>query len=228
MCLGPEVAAAMEAAAPYITAASAALTAGSSYAQAQAQRKAGQERDAVALMESERQRRLGQEQAAELARVTASQEQAPQEQSLEKAVEARTAAITPQAPAKYDYVQGAATAPSEVKGDIARKMVQALQAGQQEAKRGAKVGAYGDVLYGNRLNLSRAGERIGQLQNFQQGGLGTLQMGLNAANQAGGGYRSMADVMAGLGQIGMLYGMTRPGTKVTPGAGSAHGGYPEF
>lgn len=225
MCFGPELAAAAEAVgstlttvAPYAAAAS---TAASVY-QNQRAAKAQAEAQSQAL-EAERTRQQGlQHQAdAEIGKVTAQFDPAAQEKALADAQAARTTAATGAIkPIPTDnYQTPTASAPVEVKNDLQRQVSDSLSKATRSAQAQAVLKAFGDQQLGANININRASQRVGQLQNFSQGSSSLVPLDIAAAHAAGNGNLENADIYNVAGSIANLYGNTRK--KPTP-----YGGYP--
>lgn len=94
---------------------------------------------------------------------------------------------------------------------------------QEQAKQGAKAQAYsdqqgaalgelrsfGDVLGDTNRAQARNAGTIGQLNSFKAGSSAVLPYELEAANTKGAGLKGFADVLAGVGGLGMRVGLSR-------------------
>lgn len=61
------------------------------------------------------------------------------------------------------------SAPTIVKGEIAKRMLDSFKGATDNAKRLGKLGGYGDTWGGNTIGVADAGRRIGTFNNFSQG-----------------------------------------------------------
>lgn len=137
-------------------------------------------------------------------------------QILDEQTERRTQRLTPDtaAPDAGEYAQVSPSTPAEVRGDIANGLVRAIEKGKQYAKGLAKVGAPGMLNFEQGLTLADSAGDLTRLNNASQGSMNIFQgFDLPAARARGAnsGWATASDVLGGLGDIGMMYSLTRPG-----------------
>lgn len=210
MCFGPEIAAFASAAAPYATAASIGLNLASVAQKRAADEKVRRERDNVMRQQAERQRLQQQQMDARLQQTV--QETSPEQyqQNLDARaaeIEAATApeALTP--PASGEYSAGPASAPKEVKDDLARRLYGVLADAKGYAKRAAKVGAYGEANFDQATALSRSSQDLGTIQSNINGNMNALPYELDWAQAKGANSRGWSDVLGGAGDLAMIGGI---------------------
>lgn len=136
-------------------------------------------RNEAALAEQQRQRAYADEgrstQNQTLDRFTSGR----QSQALGQATASRTASNTA-AVTRPDYGTES-TAPSVVKGEIARKVGEAVSKGRAQAGALARLGAYQDQGFGNRVALARGGNQLGNINSFSAGSAQLLPLEQQAA-----------------------------------------------
>lgn len=112
-----------------------------------------------------------------------------------------------------DYLPGQAR--SEVTaGAVQRGTNQAAAAGMDEAARRAALDAYVDLNLRNKIDLGHSADEIGLYSDFAGGSQRTNQIELAAAQQQGGGKKSMGQFLSQMGQAA--------------GTAAAFGGGPTF
>jgi hypothetical protein len=160
-------------------------------------------------MAAEALRQKGYQQDANLINAEAQQGQAADQQKQNIATEqvSRERALAPAADVGTE-LPTSGSAPIEVKGAIAEQMADALGKARQQIGAQARLGAYGANQFNNSLALNRAQSDLGTVQNFSQGSSSILPFELEAANQAGSGWRTAADLMRLGGTAAGLYGLT--------------------
>lgn len=114
--------------------------------------------------------------------------------------------------------------PEVVKSEIARRMTEALDAGKQEARGIANLGAFGDWQTGVGRAMGENANELGKWASFARGSSNVLPMELHAANQEGQGWGLASDVMGVAGSAAGMYGAT--GGTYADIFGGAGGGAP--
>lgn len=106
-----------------------------------------------------------------------------------------------------EYAPTRGSAPSVVKGEVARKINQAMKSGKAGARRLGNVGAWGDAQFGNRVALGRSGGKLGEIGSnaSRSGGLLAVEQ-QNAANNAYKNPGMFGDLLNVAGQGAQLYG----------------------
>lgn len=209
MCTGAEIAAAAQAAGPYIAAASAGSQLAGSYAQSRSARAQNDAQQQAMQAHSERQSKLQEEANRAIGGASETFDPAKQNPQLEAAQAARTAAAAPAPVPTQGYQTTTASAPKVVETDMERKLTEALSGGREAANRAGALQGYGDSAQTNQINLGRAGQRVGQLGNFSQGTSNALPLQLRSAYNRGGNWGESGDALDSLGRLGTLYSLTR-------------------
>lgn len=110
----------------------------------------------------------------------------------------------------------------EVKGEIARRVHDALVAGREHAKTSAALGvnARADQVAG--LSLADTQQKINTLAGFSRGSNAALESEFDYANKSMGATKMASDIAGLVGQGALLYGLTNPSMApgIGPGAGS--------
>lgn len=117
------------------------------------------------------------------------------------------AGIKPSAPG----MPVAGNAPSIVSDAVARATGGADRAGADYADRLGRAGGYGDLNFGNRVDIGRAGQESGVIGSMARGSAGVTPMELAAANEAGNNRKVIADLLSGVGQVGLMAGFSGVG-----------------
>ena len=99
------------------------------------------------------------------------------------------------------------SAPTVVKGTIARAMTDALKTDRERGAAQAKLQGFGDLSLGNNINLTRSGIDLARLGDFSRGSSSILPMELEHANQAGAGLRQFGQLVSSAGQMAGTAGM---------------------
>lgn len=179
-----------------------------------------QANDAVAR---ERSNKLGQERVRQ--KELQDQADAAQRQELEQqsrpAIEQDQNQQAAERQAKYDAVAPtvdsatasyapSASAPTQVKSQLAGAVVDALRRGRRTAVAQAKLGGIGDASQNAGFGLQRGGQELNSIGNRSRSSSNILPFELQDANQAGEGWRTIGDA-ANLASMGYgLYSMTTP------------------
>jgi hypothetical protein len=195
------------------------LMAGSVLFKNQAQKQVQKRQSGLMSDERIRQDRLRSEARArneeERAKTTRPAQDQAREAAEAKASDRLEGAVTTPADVG-SYAQTEPSAPTEVKDEIARKFVDALETARTHAKNAAKLRSYGDVQFQNDIAGNRLGQDIGRLADLSAGSTDVLGTEMEAAKLAGSKYRFLGDVAGAGGDISMMYGMTRPKPKMPP------------
>ncbi|MEP3248039.1 MAG: hypothetical protein ABJN40_06030 [Sneathiella sp.] len=131
-----------------------------------------------------------------------------QDAALQKSETDRTIRLEKAITQPKEYTPTTGSAPSVVKSEIARKMNDAIKSGKNSARSLAKMGAWGDTQFGNRIDLSRSGGDLGQISNFARGSANLLPGAQSAAyGNAQDAPGMFGDLLKVAGTAGMMYGM---------------------
>ena len=198
-----------------ITIASAALTLGSTVANASANNSAAQARnDALA---AERTRQQGFDQETQALNATAQDRFTGfEEKRTEKSAALGDYLVAPEASAAN--VSAASVMPTAtndiVTRETAKKSGEARAFTDQQAGSLAELRAFGDVLGDTSLMQARDASALGQIGGFKRGSTNVVPVELDAASQKGAGMKLLGDILGGAGSIGMtagISGATLPG-----------------
>jgi hypothetical protein len=91
-----------------------------------------------------------------------------------------------------------------VRENLGKSLSEGLAEGKSFAGRLGRFGAFGDLQFGNQLDLARLGERQGLLGTESRRSNAILPLELQDANRAGSGTRLFGDILGGLGSIANL------------------------
>lgn len=122
----------------------------------------------------------------------------------------------------YD-VPTAGSAPAVVKTQLAKKISEALATGRDRGQKLAKLGAWGDLDFNNRINLAESRGNINQQGDFATGSANVVPLELQSANNAGAGFGLAGNLLSTGGQFLAAYGGANPTSwddvfsKKTPG-----------
>lgn len=114
-----------------------------------------------------------------------------------------------------DYNQTSAQAPSVVQSEIARKVGQAVSAGQSGTSSLARLQSYGDSQFKNNLNLTDASRKLETINTNSRGSSAILPYRLDAANRAGTSLSQMGSLFGSLGDLAVAYRLTNPMKKAS-------------
>lgn len=212
-----------------LTIAGAALSIGSSVANASAANKQAKARDSALAAERIRQRGLDRE--AQALNTTARDRYedldtkgAEKADALGDYFTAEPAAPT-EANASAGSVMPAATN-DIVTREIAKKSGEAKQFTDQQGNALATLRSFGDVLGDTGRLQARDAGLIGQIGGFKQGSSGVLPLELDEASKKGAGMQFLGDILGGVGGIALNAGLTK-GPKIA-GAAKRTVGRPLF
>jgi hypothetical protein len=104
---------------------------------------------------------------------------------------------------------------TNVKSEIARQINNAIVAGRDTARSGAKLNSFGRANMDANNALAETQSKLGMLGNFSQGSVNALGPELDFANNSMPGTKMASDIAGLIGQGAMLYGLTRPPAGVT-------------
>lgn len=134
-----------------------------------------------------------------------------QQQNLENVGQERTNAIQANINAnKVDYNPASENAPEVVKSEIAKRMADAMEKGRANATSLGKMGAWGDVQFGNQAGLARRGSQVGEFSNFARNVAGMMPLQMEVAAKNARKAPSM---------IGDLFKLAGTGMSMVGGAG---------
>lgn len=98
---------------------------------------------------------------------------------------------------------------TNVKSEIARQINNAIVAGRNTARSGARLNSFGRADLDARRALADTQSQIGMLGNFSQGSVNALQAELDFANNSMPATRMASDIAGLVGQGALLYGLTK-------------------
>lgn len=186
------------------------MAAGGAAANYRAQQQVVGAREDVARAEGERQANLQKRASSIIDENLAKQSPADQNQQLAQAQSQRQASLLPLQSEKSG-LPTSASAPVEVKGEVARQIGDAVKAGRQRLTMQARLGAGRQVQFDNNLSMNRGMSDIGQLADFSRGSSAVVPLEFQSADQKGRGARGVADLF-NLGSTALsLYGMAGAG-----------------
>lgn len=192
-------------------------------AQSQARDNVMEEQTRAANMEAERRRQFQAQRQAQidsaLPKFTAQAQQGQQAAIADNLKSYLTPRERPSA--ATDFLPGNPGAPKEIQDGIAGQLAQALKKGQDYAGNLANVQAVGRSNFDNALQLGRLGESTGQVNQNEQNSAGLLPYELDAANRAGRGMSTAADLANGAGSLLLFKGLT--GAPAASGMGGGSG-----
>lgn len=175
----------------------------------QANRAVEKERQRRIQAENLRQRQLGSEADARLRQELETQSRPAVEAEKQQAVAGREAKYEQALPsAEVAAYQTTPTAPKEVKSEIARSMVAAIQRGRQQGKALAKLGGQGDANFAGAVDLTRGAQDLNRIGGQSRASSAILPYELQDANSKGEGWRTIGDVANLASMAYGLYGMT--------------------
>lgn len=180
-------------------------------------------------LENQRQDSISKEVMARLRQELESQTRPQQEAKVAQAADVRERAYAPKDVATDSYVVNP-SAPTEVRSEMASRMVDALQQGRQQAKALARLGGREDVGFGNQVSLTDSAADINMLGGFSRGSSGVLPYELQASHAKGKNWRTVADIARAVGTASMFYNMGTSGAgwTNTPNNPSYVGMHQEF
>lgn len=199
-----------------LTIAGAALSVGSTVANAAGARKAAKARDSALAAERIRQGGLDREAQA----LNATSQDRYTDADAKTADKAKTLGdyFTTEAPVSEGANVGAASVMPTATNDIVTREV-AKRSGEakaftdQQGNALASMRAFGDVLGDTGRLQARDASQIGQIGGFKRGSADVLPLELDAAAQKGAGMRLLSDILGGIGGISLNAGLTK-GPKV--------------
>jgi hypothetical protein len=156
-----------------------------------------------------------------------------QEGNIDRAAQRREGAISDVVSAPSGVgpgdLPGSGDAPEVVRSTIARRMADAISRGRDEIKARARLGAFGENSFGNRIALGRSGQDINRMASFSRGSASVLPHELAGAHREGASMQRLADLFrlggTGLGlysMMGMPAGPAQSFTMQSPGGLNLH------
>lgn len=189
-----------------------------------ANQKAAAARDRALGNEMARQRRFDQEAAA---LNTQAQDRYKDFGDQQEGVASDLTEYFQQAPQSAAEATGAANVSAGSVMPTATNDVVTREIANQKAKAGAFTGqqadargrlrSFGDLLGDISRQTARDAGTIGQVSSFKSGSSGVLPYELEAANQKGGGYRMIGDILKGVGSIATTAGIANAAMGAAPG-----------
>lgn len=190
-----------------LTIAGLALTAGSFVTSAIANNQVEDARNAAAVAEATRQDQLQRQAIANLQGTQEQFTRPEQEKGIDEVTQERIARLT-------ENVQGAAgdaneiplagSTPRVVRETVGQGLSEGLAEGKDFASRLARVGAFGENQFNNRVALGRLGEQLGLTARESANSANILPVELQEANRAGNTLFGISDALGGLGSIANL------------------------
>lgn len=131
-----------------------------------------------------------------------------QAEALEQSQQKRTQQIQDRPLSDAGSVPLAGSAPSVVRENLASTFGEANTRARNDATRLGRLSGYDDFLFGNNINLSRSGGRLGEISSFARGSAGLLpveqQAAANNAYRAPSGFADLLQLAGtGVGLAGM-------------------------
>lgn len=203
MCLGPE-------AALYTALATGAA---GTLVNAAASRKIDKNREAAVLAENQRQANIGRQNQAVLDAQTEKLGAQPQQAQALQATQAREAAIQPPPIQPEVYSQATPAAPTEVKSELASRLVDAIRRGRGQITGMAALQGQGDANLTNQFGLTRSLTEASKLRGFSEGSSNILPLELEGANRSARGQQLAGDILGGISGLSGLYAITQPKVK---------------
>lgn len=201
-----------------MTIAGAALSVGSTVANAAGARKAAKARDSA--LAAERIRQGGLDREAQALNTTSQDRYTDAEAKTDEKAKALGDFFTAEAPGQGANVGAASVMPTAtndiVTQEIAKKSGQAKQFTDQQGNALASMRAFGDVLGDTGRLQARDASEIGQIGGFKRGSADVLPLELEEASKKGAGLRLLGDILGGVGGIALNAGLTK-GPKVGGG-----------
>lgn len=117
-------------------------------------------------------------------------------------------------------------------GDAPKVITDAYARGDEAARGygldyGDRTGAlegYGERLFSRSVDIGRGRQDIDKYGNFSRGSQSVLPMEMEGAATKGSTLRSIGEIFSGLGNLGLMYGLTRaPGAAPPPGGSAVLG-----
>jgi hypothetical protein len=207
-----------------LTIAGAALSIGSTVANAAGARKAAKARDSA--LAAERIRQGGLDREAQALNATSQDRYTDAGAKTEEKAKSLGDFFTAEAPDEGANAGAASVMPTAtndiVTQEIAKKSGQAKQFTDQQGNALATMRAFGDVLGDTGRLQARDASEIGQIGGFKRGSSEVLPLELDAAAQKGAGLRLLGDILGGVGGVALNAGLTR-GPKVAGAAKPTYG-----
>lgn len=117
-------------------------------------------------------------------------------------------------------VEGQAGAPKVITDAYDRGAKSATDYGLGYGARTGAMEGYGERLFDRGIGIGRTREDIDKYGNFSRGSASVLPVELEGAQRKGSMLKNIGEVFSGLGNLGLLYGFTRPVTSTVPGGAS--------
>lgn len=136
----------------------------------------------------------------------------------------KTPVTTPNTP--YTVAALPPTTSDLVSREIANKSGIAAGYVNNNADTLGKLRSFGDYLGGVGRGVTRDTQEVGQLGGYKKGSQAVEQYELDSANRAGNDYKAWADILGGLGKVGLTAGLSgqfAPGVTSTGGIAGAFG-----
>lgn len=108
-------------------------------------------------------------------------------------------------PATGQYLPGQGDAPQIVRDEIERRRAEAAGYLDQQGDARARLGGWGDALFGARQEIGRSGQDVATEAGFARGSAAVLPAELRAAQQRGQGWRTAGDLVTAGGMLGAPY-----------------------
>jgi hypothetical protein len=163
-------------------------------------------RNSAAEAEDIRQRGYQEESDATFGDSLAGFNKDDQEAAVTKKKEQRTAQIDRNV--QNDEYSGGGAAPAVVKGEVARKINDAMKSGKSEAKNLANVGAWGDQQFGNKVALGRSSGILSETTDKARMSANLLPGDQRSAEHNASSTPNMfGDILQAAGQGTAMYGM---------------------
>jgi hypothetical protein len=188
------------------------LTLGSTFLSQRANAQQERARSNAIVAENQRQEALQQQAIQNIEEATGEFTPEQQSQGIEQQAAERTRRLEENVRGSGDTADDIAitgSAPNIVRENLGKSLSEGLQEGKGFAGRLGRFGAFGDLQFGNQLDLARLGEAQGLLGTESRRSNAILPLELQDANKAGSGARLAGDILGGLGSIANLGSATQ-------------------
>lgn len=182
------------------------LSVAGTVAQHQGAKKAASARSAAASAEDERQAALDRQSQQTFGDTLSGFDRETQDERLTQARDRREDAVNRAMATPDPAVPVTGSAPSVVKGTIAKALSDAMATGRQRGAAQGALSGYGDLSFGNNINLGRSGMEHARIGNFSQRSSAILPWELEAANRKGAGARQFGQLLSSAGMLAGLGG----------------------
>jgi len=187
------------------------------YMRSQANKRVTDQQNMMMALQRQKQQALQAEADANINKITPTMTREAQDAARMQQQARLEQSFTPTSTMEGEYLPDNPGAPEVVKSDLARQIAGAVAKGKSYAKASAGMAAYGQQNLNNNIALGRNAQDMSMLGDFSRGTSSILPYQLKGAQKAGQSLNTASDVLNGAGQLGALYGLTRPKKAAAPG-----------